>query len=287
MINNENLKYILHELKINQYRIKEDIKNYYNEEEDNENIKRYYQSIDFEDTNNLLEDIRALVINTHHTEISYKEAKEHLYKLVDLQPDGNLKSIYCGATKEPSQAIEHDYITMINISRCLEDLRRSESIENLEQEIRNVYKNNKFNCEHVVCLSWFNKKVPMKGDLHHLFACEPDCNNFRTNYGYHDFIDSTPDAKNECGKRCTINCLFEPEYGKGEVARATLYFLLRYHSELLDEYKERIDIELMIKWHKEYEVSLYEKHRNNEIYNIQGNRNPFIDFPDVDFGISL
>jgi deoxyribonuclease I len=35
------------------------------------------------------------------------------------------------------------------------------------------------------------------------------------------------------------------------------------------------------RWNKEFEVSLFEKHRNQAIYRIQGNRNPFIDFPDL------
>jgi endonuclease I len=38
-----------------------------------------------------------------------------------------------------------------------------------------------FNCEHVVPQSWFGKAEPMRGDLHHLFACESRCNSFRGN----------------------------------------------------------------------------------------------------------
>lgn len=32
------------------------------------------------------------------------------------------------------------------------------------------------NCEHVVPQSWFDRNQPMRGDLHHLFACNPSCN---------------------------------------------------------------------------------------------------------------
>ena len=49
-----------------------------------------------------------------------------------------------------------------------------------------------FNCEHVVPQSWFAKHEPMRGDLHHLFACEPRCNSFRGNTPYADFADDTP-----------------------------------------------------------------------------------------------
>jgi endonuclease I len=47
----------------------------------------------------------------------------------------------------------------------------------------------RFNCEHVVPQSWYAKAEPMRGDLHHLFACEPRCNSFRSNIPYFDFAD--------------------------------------------------------------------------------------------------
>ena len=75
--------------------------------------------------------------------------------------------------------------------------------------------------------------------------------------------------------------MFEPEYGKGLAARAMLYFLLRYPSVIKKTYRSQINLPLLIQWHKTFPVSLYEKHRNQAIYRIQGNRNPFIDFPDL------
>ena len=54
-------------------------------------------------------------------------------------------------------------------------------------------------------------------------------------------------------------------------------FLIRYHNKIDSS---RVDIPLLLKWHEEFNVSLYEKHRNAAIFELQGNRNPFIDFPD-------
>ena len=65
----------------------------------------------------------------------------------------------------------------------------------------------------------------MRGDLHHLFACESGCNSFRGNVPYFDFPDFEEAVRGECGKR--EEGRFEPANGKGAVARATLYFLLR------------------------------------------------------------
>lgn len=41
------------------------------------------------------------------------------------------------------------------------------------------------------------------------------------------------------------------------------------------------DLQQLLKWHKEYPVTDYERHRNDTIEEVQGNRNPFIDFPEL------
>ncbi|MBD2347189.1 endonuclease [Anabaena subtropica] len=81
--------------------------------------------------------------------------------------------------------------------------------------------------------------------------------------------------------------------GKGEVARATLYFLLRYPEQIdnrSNEYEaQRLDT--LLKWHQDYPVNEHEKHRNMAIYKKQGNRNPLIDFPEwadkIEFRLGL
>ncbi|VEF47589.1 extracellular ribonuclease precursor [Bacillus freudenreichii] len=121
----------------------------------------------------------------------------------------------------------------------------------------------------------------MKGDLHHLFACEPECNSIRSNYPYYEFDPKAMHIRhhNHCGLREMGR--FEPEYGKGAVSRATLYFLLRYPNKIIRRYMKDIDLQLLLKWHDQFPVTIYEKHRNKSIFKIQGNRNPFIDFPSL------
>jgi endonuclease I len=119
----------------------------------------------------------------------------------------------------------------------------------------------------------------MKGDLHHLFACEMKCNEFRANTPYFDF---TPDKiqRADCGR--SEPGRFEPIGGKGAVARATLYFLLRYPREIDNNDREytRERLKVLLRWHREKPVSLHEKHRNRVIQRKQGNRNPLIDHPE-------
>jgi len=70
---------------------------------------------------------------------------------------------------------------------------------------------------------------------------------------------------------------FEPEQNKGVVARAVLYFLVRYPGAI--NVYDAAAIQTIISWSQQEPVTLYEKHRNREICLLQGNRNPFIDFP--------
>jgi endonuclease G, mitochondrial len=48
--------------------------------------------------------------------------------------------------------------------------------------------------------SWFSKREPMRGDLHHLFACEARCNSFRGNTPYADFPDAQERQMSDCGR---------------------------------------------------------------------------------------
>ncbi len=117
-----------------------------------------------------------------------------------------------------------------------------------------------------------------------MFVCEPNCNNARSNFPYFDFreyltVPRKLSNSNYCGTFESDR--FEPKFGKGTVARATLYFLLRYPSKIRKGFRKNLNISLLKTWHEEFPVDIYEKHRNKAIYEIQGNRNLFIDFPEL------
>ena len=86
---------------------------------------------------------------------------------------------------------------------------------------------------------------------------------------------------------------FEPVRGKGAVARATLYFLLR-HPKKANKSSKKYSAErlgTLLNWHHAESPSEYEYHRNAAIFEKQGNRNPLIDFPawadNIDFRLGL
>jgi endonuclease I len=236
---------------------------YYDSQKDLKMQEEYYSKVDFE-KENISEQIHSLLVSTHTRQLDYSP-HQYIYPWVDLQENRKLKSLYSGTGLDPLKTIDQDL----------------KLLQMIQEEGFTTSKRIIFNTEHVVPQSWFGEKEPMKGDLHHLFACEPACNSMRSNFPYYDFESYVPEfqgenIRNGCGM--AENEKFEPEYGKGIAARAVFYFAIRYKKVIRMESK--MDLNLLLKWHKENPVNLYEKHRNAAIQDLQGNRNPFIDYPE-------
>ena len=232
----------------------------------------------------LFEALSRRLEETHKTRPAYKPMV-HVYPWVDLHPDLKLRSVYSGKPFDAEELIREDARIEAERTRMRESFRSALSESSLggarlEETLDLLEAQLPFNCEHVVPQSWFAKREPMRGDLHHLFACESGCNSFRGNIPYYDFPDFEEALRGECGKR--EEGRFEPSNGKGAVARATLYFLLRYPGEINAVRKELLPerIGVLLDWHRQRPPSDYERHRNAAIFEKQGNRNPLIDFPD-------
>jgi endonuclease G len=265
------------------------------------NVEAYYRNVGDLDGAQLEAALRELLRSTHKQISNYSKARLiHLYPWVDRYPDLKLRSVYSGKIMDAEEIVVDELQRLGRANpNFVESLERGgieaisddlfataqEALERLEAEAG-------FNCEHVVPQSWFGKREPMRSDLHHLFTCESDCNSFRGNIPYFDFKDFEPQpapdpaeaaARRLCGKRDVERGRqgFEPEFNKGAVARATLYFLLRYPGEIGDRPVEfnPDDVGLLIDWHNGNPVSDWERHRNEAIAEVQQNRNPFIDNP--------
>jgi endonuclease I/V8-like Glu-specific endopeptidase len=226
--------------------------------------------------------LHELLTSTHANQPSYNPSQE-VYPWVDLHEDGMLRSIYSGKIYNPADFMEKDLVIESRRVQQLQAFRARESAVTetavagfealLEAQLP-------YNCEHVVPQSWFSHNEPMRGDLHHLFACESGCNSFRSNIPYYDFEDFGEATRSECGKRDGNR--FEPDAGKGAISRAVFYFLVRYPGlvEDLENEFEKERLPFLLAWHNRYPVTDYERHRNMAIFAKQGNRNPFIDFPE-------
>ncbi len=254
---------------------------YYPEELDHSQRAKYYSRFS-NPVQASFEELQALLESTHVTHHNYSPSR-YVYPIVDVHPDGQLRSIYSNKDFTIQELILADQKVDIDRQLRFIELSKQENpigAKTFDEQVESLEALLPYNCEHVVCQSWFNKQEPMRGDLHHLFACESRCNSFRSNYPYTDFPNypassDTEKERSDCGNM--EEGLFEPENNKGVVARAVLYFLLRYPGAI-KVYQESA-IEMLRTWARQQPVTLYEKHRNHEIALMQGNRNPFIDFP--------
>ena len=261
---------------------------YYDPQADRAAAEAYYAGVQ-------PEGYATLVTQTHTRTPAYQPARE-LYPWVDLQPDLTVRSLYTGQRWDPADLIRADLQVQGMRVAALSRLTLAAGSDPTQAEAM-VEAVLPYNCEHVVPQSWFDRLEPMRGDLHHLFACETRCNSFRGNTPYTEFVDyphppAEPEpgpglgpqgppsqvtvVRDDCGKRETSG--FEPAHGKGAAARAVFYFALRYPGTL-DEVPAE-SYALLLAWHQADPVTLWEQHRNAAIHQRQGNRNPFIDHPD-------
>jgi endonuclease I len=252
---------------------------YYDEAADRAARERYYAGIDLSAAD--AEALRAALsrrLRETHRPRNYKPM-ELVYPRVDKRRDGTLRSIYSGQPFTAEEIVRADLEVERQRSLAREALPAAFGGAAFEAALDLLEASLPYNCEHVVPQSWFGKREPERGDLHHLFTCESRCNSFRGNTPYWDFPDFEEVVRSQCGK-LEGGDRFEPSAGKGAVARATLYFLLRYPGRIDGRYgAERMA--MLLAWHAAKPVDEWERHRNAVIEELQGNRNPFIDAPEL------
>ena len=134
------------------------------------------------------------------------------------------------------------------------------------------------NCEHTWPQSKFNSrfaKETQKSDLHHLYPTDSRANSVRGNYDFGN-IDESGELRNCSASRSAGHGgRFEPPTEhKGNVARALFYFSVRYQIKINPRQEA-----VLREWHIQDPIDANEMDRNEGIYNVQKNRNPFIDFP--------
>jgi len=152
-----------------------------------------------------------------------------------------------------------------------------------------------YNREHLWAQSWTNDDGTHKTDLHHVYPTDGWVNNKRGNFAFGEVGNATWTSLN--GGKLGPNTVsgysgtvFEPidEY-KGDIARAMMYVSVRYYQEdsgwsTSDMTNKSVikdwAMTMLLRWHEEDPVSQKEIDRNNAAYEIQMNRNPFVDFPE-------
>ena len=148
-----------------------------------------------------------------HQDLGYNKARPAMYSFIDKDADGMVTGVYSG----------------------------------FKQQNRNTTFLNPINAEHTIPQSWFNRKFPMRTDIHHLFPTHKDVNSARSNLPFDEIDDnstdkwfvednvdiqiltSVPANERDAYSGLKTNSAFEPrEDHKGNLARAVYYFFTIY-----------------------------------------------------------
>ncbi|MES2560809.1 MAG: endonuclease [Bacteroidota bacterium] len=217
-----------------------------------------------------------------HTVVSYTPGVWNAFATTDVQPSGKVWDVYSTLFH---QASPYEFTLVTD-----QDAGSGGAAEG-----------EKYNREHSFPQSWFANASPMVSDVHHIFATDKKVNNVRGNdpYGqvsvpvYTSLIGGKSGPNTYPGFSGTV---FEPidEY-KGDLARGHLYMATRYENVIAGWQSngnandllagnsfpafDAWQLNLLLEWNNLDPVSDKEMKRNNAIYAIQNNRNPFIDSP--------
>jgi endonuclease I len=162
---------------------------------------------------------------------------------------------------------------------------------------------NCYSREHSFPKSWFNDLSPMYTDLFHIYPVDQYVNNRRNDNPYGTVASPTWTSLNggklgPCSTPGYSGTVFEPiDAYKGDFARTYFYMATRYEN-VISTWKNNnpngaavLDgssypayqtwfLNLLIQWHDQDPVSAKEIARNDSVYKIQNNRNPYIDHPE-------
>ncbi|MCD8318482.1 MAG: endonuclease [Paraprevotella sp.] len=214
--------------------------------------------------------LSAIIIN--HTERSYANLWTDFQK-TDARADGKVWDMYSSASN----------FTFVS-DQC------------------GTYKNEGdcYNREHSYPKSWFHEDTPMYTDLFHLYPTDGKVNGSRGNYPFGEPQRPTYTSSGGFSKLGPSSVsgytgtVFEPadEY-KGDFARTYFYMITCFEDRISGWDSDMLSgnaypgfaqwaLDMLLRWSEEDPVSEKEIERNNAVYGIQHNRNPYIDFPGLE-----
>jgi len=237
----------------------------------------YYNSIDFS-ANDVVSQLTNLIQD--HTLLAYSQFDENVVRNIiekDTVVNGELKSyIECQYSKEIKVYPFEDFTY---------------------QDFQPYYTR-----EHRMAKAWYNftsansddqKYLPEGTDYHTLALVQGEVNNYRSAHPFGQVVNSTYDYLDfQVGWNATSNgqIVAEPRADrKGDVARANLYIMLAYNGKYGENWgldnlisdADKQDLQVFLDWHYADLPDDFEKTRHEYVAEIQGNRNPLIDFPEL------
>ena len=217
----------------------------------------YYNTINLDSVKAVLKaDLRKLITDTHKKRVAYKSLNTYLTQTdVSLTNSNKMVLFYSG----------------IEVDRKWDGTKT-------------------WNKEHCwpQSLGWFGTEVGAGSDAHHIRPTDSTINSKRSSHKYGEVPDGSFVVSGKATGYVTTksrykNGIFEPrDEVKGDVARILFYLMIRYNEA--DSYKlttVATSVEMLLRWNEADPVDSWEMNRNNVIEGIQGNRNPFIDHPEL------
>jgi endonuclease I len=210
----------------------------------------YYQAAEGQQGQALLGTLADVV--SKHKDLGYDRARDLMFQDVD-DTDGD-------------NVVECDYT-----GKTLSNIVGKDS----------AYKGGKgFNAEH----TWPQSKGATgaaKADLHHLFPTDCNANSRRGSFPFGEVASvKWEEGGSKFGTNAKGQTVFEPrDDQKGNTARAILYFYMVY-GQRADLGNFRMEEAVLKTWHAQDAVTDVDRARNDAVYKVQGNRNPFVDRPE-------
>lgn len=211
------------------------------------------------------------VIVGPHTERSYANLWTD-FQTTDKRPDGKVRDIYSSTTNYE-----------FGNNQCGNYSKEGDC----------------YNREHSFPKSWFNDATPMYTDLFHLYPSDGYVNGKRSNYPFGEVGSASYTSNNGFCKLGNSSfpgytgVVFEPtDSMKGDFARTYFYMVTAYDDKVAGWSSEHLtgnkypalndwSIAMLLKWSSQDPVGPRERARNEAVYGIQHNRNPFIDHPEL------
>ncbi len=142
------------------------------------------------------------------------------------------------------------------------------------------------NTEHTYAQSWFTVSPSVeKADPHHLFVTESTVNSTRGSFPFGKVMAPTNSFPSQNGYVSKLGnnqlnqTVFEPaDAHKGDLARALLYFNVRYNETLTIDGVDQLPA--CLQWNYFDPPTAAEVTRNTLIQPVLSNRNPFVDHPE-------
>ncbi len=218
--------------------------------------------------------------------VGLKEA----YRLTDVRPDGYLRDWYSNATQyEPGS-----------------NFSSGEKEEGLG-----------YNREHLLPQSWFGSKTdPMYSDIAHVVPTDARLNGMRSDNPFGEVTDKASQvstSKNgysrwgapnkNLGAPTGLTKVFEPnDEIKGDIARIYFYMMTAYEDIIMSwpwrssrtatyvfdnagtayEPMQPWVMDMLMRWSEQDPVDSIEQARNQGVWRVQGNRNPYVDYPGLE-----